>query len=67
MKNLTVRKFKSWDEIPKNDLHFWLTKTPAERLAALETLREQIFWINPEFRHARPLPTLHPIVKRRSR
>ncbi len=67
MEKPIIRKFKSWDEVPKNDLEYWLTKTPAERLEALEALREQIFWLNPTFRHERPLPTLYPIVKRGSR
>ncbi|MCY7353054.1 MAG: hypothetical protein LH606_20755 [Cytophagaceae bacterium] len=66
MEKPIIRKYKSWNEVPKNDLDFWLTKTPAERLAALEALREQILWIKPEFRHERPLPTLYSIVKRTS-
>ena len=33
-----VHKYKLGEE--PNDLEFWLTKTPQERLAALESLRD---------------------------
>ena len=33
-----VHKYKLGEE-PENDLAFWLTKTPQERLAALEQMR----------------------------
>ena len=34
-----VRKYKLGEE-PENDLEYWLTKTPQERLSALEELRD---------------------------
>ncbi len=34
-----VRKFKLGEE-PDNDLEYWLTKTPQERLSALEEIRD---------------------------
>ncbi len=51
MENLTIRKFKSWDEVPKNDLEFWLTKTPAERLEAARRLTiwaKELYLANPK-------------------
>lgn len=58
MEKPVIRQFKSWDEVLKNDLEFWLTKIPVERLKALAALREQVVWLNPTFRHERPLPAL---------
>ena len=41
-----VRKYKLGEE--PSDLNFWLTKTPQERLAALEIIRQQYisFFLN---------------------
>ena len=37
-KNQNIHKYKSWDEVPQNDLAFWLKKSPAERLDAAKSL-----------------------------
>ncbi|MCU0445271.1 MAG: hypothetical protein MUE85_10165 [Microscillaceae bacterium] len=29
---------------------YWLTKTPQERIEALELIREQIIWLKPELK-----------------
>ena len=62
---LSVRKYKSWQEIPKNSKDFWQNKSDNEQLEALENLRNQIFWLKPELQNERPLPRIYPIVKRR--
>jgi hypothetical protein len=41
-KNPSIQKCKSWEEVPENDLEFWLKKTPAERLAAAKELKKNI-------------------------
>ena len=64
---MKIAKYKSWSEVPKSSLVFWLSKTPQERLKALDELVEHRFWIQSNQPHARPLPTIHPIVKRRGR
>lgn len=40
MDKTTMRKFKLGEE--PNDLEYWLSKTPLERLEALEFLRQQV-------------------------
>jgi hypothetical protein len=40
----SVRKYKLGEE--PNDLEFWLTKTPQERLARLELLRKNYIVLN---------------------
>ncbi|MCP9768781.1 hypothetical protein EGI22_12715 [Lacihabitans sp. LS3-19] len=43
-------KYKNWDEVPKNNLEFWLRKTPNERLLAakeLNRLAKDLFSSNP--------------------
>jgi hypothetical protein len=35
---LKISKYKNWDEVPKNNLAFWLEKTPNERLLAIKEL-----------------------------
>ena len=37
-KNPSIHKYKSWEEVPKTDLEYWLQKTPAERLTAAKSL-----------------------------
>ena len=32
--SLSIKKYRSWEEVPSNNLDFWLKKTPAERLQA---------------------------------
>lgn len=47
---LKISKYKSWDEVPKNNLAFWLEKTPNERLTAakeLNKLARDLFLSNP--------------------
>lgn len=50
MKKLgTIIKYRNWDEVPKNNLDFWLKKTPNERLAAakiLNNLADKIYQSN---------------------
>jgi hypothetical protein len=51
MEKPVIRKFKSWDEVPRNDLDFWLTKTPAERLEAhgqMVAFARKIYLANPK-------------------
>ncbi len=51
MEKPVIRKYKSWDEVPKNNLDYWLTKTPQERLEAARQLIEfarKLYSANPQ-------------------
>lgn len=46
----SIHKYKSWEDVPKNDLDFWLQKTPAERLQAAKELMSRarkLYYANP--------------------
>lgn len=46
-----IRKYRSWAEVPKNELEYWLTKTPQERLSAATQLIKfayQLYNANPQ-------------------
>jgi hypothetical protein len=48
---LKISKYKNWEEVPKNNLAFWLEKTPNERLLAakeLNRLAKDLFLSNPK-------------------
>ncbi len=48
---------------PPSDLRYWLSRTPAERIAAVETLRQQYiaqhFDAEPQFQRVCRVTTLH--------
>jgi hypothetical protein len=46
MKKIWIKKFKSFAEAAKSDLGYYLKMSPAERLDAVQLLREEYFKIN---------------------
>jgi hypothetical protein len=42
-----VTKFSSWEEQPINDLAYWLSIPPMQRVAAIQILRQQLYLIKP--------------------
>ncbi len=71
-KNLTIHKYKSWEEVPTNDLSFWLLKTPAERLQAAKILNsraKKLYEANPlnkPLNNGRRISKFHSIAERTS-
>jgi hypothetical protein len=72
-KNPSIHKYKSWEDVPKNDLEYWLQKTPAERLAAakeLNALARKIYNSNPlnkPLYDGRRISKFHSIAEREPR
>jgi hypothetical protein len=70
--NLTIHKYKSWQEVPANDLEFWLQKTPAERLQAAKSLiirAERLYHANPlnkPLYNERRISKFHSVAERTS-
>lgn len=68
--NLSIHKYKSWEEVPKTDLEYWLQKTPAERLEAAKELNaraRKIYESNPlnkPLYHGRRISKFHSIAER---
>jgi hypothetical protein len=71
-KNPAIHKYKSWEEVPPNDLEFWLQKTPIERLQAAKTLisrAKKIYESNPlnkPLYNGRRISKFHSITERTS-
>jgi hypothetical protein len=42
-RTLSVHVLEAEDEFPRQDSDYWLTRTAAERIAAVEFLRQQFF------------------------
>lgn len=61
-----IRKHKTWSDVNRETARAWLFRTDAERLAAVTLLAEHHHQ-PPLDIHARPLPAIYPIVKRRGR
>jgi hypothetical protein len=67
---LSIKKYHSWEEVPSNNLDFWLTKTPAERLQAAKVLiarAEKIYYSNPKNKplyHEGRISKFHSIAER---
>ena len=59
-----IEKHVQWIALhaPANESDYWLTRTPQERLAAIEQLREDYFSFHPDV--PRRLPRVYAIVKR---
>jgi hypothetical protein len=72
-KNPSIHKYKSWEDVPKNDLEYWLQKTSAERLAAakeLNALARKIYNSNPlnkPLYDGRRISKFHSIAEREPR
>jgi hypothetical protein len=70
LRKLSIYKYKSWEELPKSDLAYWLQKTPAERLAAAKELKaraRKIYESNPlnkPLYHGRRIAKFHSIAER---
>lgn len=67
--DLEVKKYKSWQDVPTNDLEFWLQKTPEQRLQAAKILierAEKFYYSNPKNKplyHEGRISKFHPITK----
>jgi hypothetical protein len=72
-KNPSIHKYKSWEEVPQNNLEYWLKKTPAERLAAAKELNaraRKIYESNPlnkPLYDGRRISKFHSIAERKPR
>jgi hypothetical protein len=70
--NPTIHKYKTWKEVPANDLEFWLQKTPAERLQAAKSLiirAKKLYQSNPlnkPLYNGRRISKFHSIAERTS-
>ena len=70
MEKPIIRKYKSWEEVPKNDLAYWLTKTPAERLEAAKRLTiwaKKLYLANPKNprpKNGRHVSKFHSLAER---
>jgi hypothetical protein len=65
---LTIRKYKSWNEVMAASSGNLSAKSDEERLAAMTVLAERLSFVNPKLNaDARSLPSIYPIVKRRGR
>jgi hypothetical protein len=42
-----VVKFSSWEELPVNDLAYWLSIPPMQRVVAIQVLRQQLYLTKP--------------------
>lgn len=68
--NQTIHKYKSWEEVPKTNLEYWLQKIPAERLVAAKRLiirAKKLYQANPlnmPLHDGRRISKFHSITER---
>jgi hypothetical protein len=59
MRRNEIRVFNSFAEADQADWEYWWSRTPAERMRALEKLRQ----FNYDYGRGKPLPKFEPIVR----
>ncbi len=63
---MTIRKYRSWQEVEQDRPNFWQEKSDEKRLEAMRVLVSRYFLFNPKpIPDTRPFPDIYPIVKRR--
>ena len=64
MMKYPVQKYKDWKSVPQDDVAFWHSKTPLERLAAAVLLNRFVRELQDTARNGRNLPEIPRIIKR---